>query len=227
MSTTIEVIPVSTQGISFGAVLAKATERINERLTALGIQQRVELKVDVHKRDESVVREVAAQDPFVWSDDEYAWFSIRGIAGGTDAHMYALERADLEPDEPWWYIRYISEYNKDIPDLAARFEQAKQVNTRICFRRSAGQPGIIALSYGLIAASVAELTDGILWSDDGAWSIKNFPAEHKGFFEWYFVPERALSDEDRDWADRCLKGIRETLLEAASDQAPEPWWRFW
>lgn len=227
MSTTIDVIPVSTLEITFGAVLAKATLRITERLAALGIHEQIELQVNVHKRDESVVREVAAQDPFVWSEDEYAWFSIKGIAGGTDAYMEPLERADLEPDEPWWYIRYISEYNQDIPDLAKRFEQAKQVNRRIFFRRSAGQPGIIALSYGLIAASVAELTNGVLWSDDGAWSIRRFPADHKGFFDWYFVPELALHDDDRDWAERCLAGIPDDLLEASLAKRKRPWWRFW
>jgi hypothetical protein len=227
MSTTIDVIPVSTMEITFGDVLAKATGRINERLAALGLAGHVDLQVNVHKRDESVVREVAAPDLFVWTDDEYAWFSIKGIAGGTDAYMDALERADIESDEPWWYIRYISEYNTDIPDLAERLEQAKLVNKRISFRRSMGQPGIIALSYGLIAASVAELTNGILWSDDGAWSIKRFPADHKGFFDWYFVPELALRDDDRDWAERCLAGIPEDLLEASSVKGERPWWKLW
>lgn len=79
------------------------------------------------------------------------------------------------------------------------------------FRRSIGQPGIIVLSYGLISASVAELTNGILWSDDGAWDYERFPAESKDFFDWYFRPDKALDADKADWAKRCIDGIREEL----------------
>lgn len=158
---------------------------------------------------------------------EYAWFSINGMPGGTDASMGSLERGDIEPDEPWWYVKYIVENNRTVSDLEQKFERAKRINRCICFRRSAGQSGLTALCYGLIAGSVAELTSGILWSDDGAWSVKNFPSEYKGFFEWYFVPDRALRVEDGEWAARCLQGIREDLLEPTSVPVPKPWWRFW
>lgn len=181
MSTTIDVIPVATLDITFGEVLVKATQRIQDRLATLGIHEPIRLHVNIHKNDESVVREVASGDQFLWSDDEYAWFSVNGKAGGTDAYMESLERGDIEADEPWWYLKYIIENNRSVPDLEQKFERAKRINKRMYFRRSAGQSGLIALCYGLIAGSVAELTDGILWSDDGAWSMKNYPAEYKSF----------------------------------------------
>jgi hypothetical protein len=227
MSTTIDVIPVATLNITFGEVLAKATERIQERLVTLDIHEPVRLHVNIHKNDESVVRKVPSGDLFTWNEDEYAWFSINGIPGGTDATMQSLEGSDLESDNPWWYLKYIAENNRTVPDLEQKFEQAKLINKRIYFRRSAGQTGLIALCYGLIAASVAELTGGILWSDDGAWSVKNFPAEYDGFLQWYFVPNRALTDDNRDWAERCLEGIRDDLMEASAAPVRKPWWRFW
>lgn len=227
MSTTIDVIPVSTLQVTFGEVLVKATERIRERLATLEIHEPIRLNVNIHKNDESVVREVDGGDFFVWGEDEYAWFSINSVPGGTDAYMEPLESSDPDDKDPWWYLKYLMANNKTVVDLEQKLEHAKLINKRIYFRRSVGQSGLVALCYGLIAASVAELTDGILWSDDGAWSVKNFPAEYNGFLQWYFVPERALTDDDRDWAARCLRGIRENLMEARGVQVGKPWWRFW
>jgi len=58
------------------------------------------------------------------------------------------------------------------------------------FRKSIGQPGIINLAYGLIAASLAEITGGFVYSDDGAWDYSYFPALPEDFFRWYFKPEQ-------------------------------------
>jgi len=42
------------------------------------------------------------------------------------------------------------------------------------------------LAYGLIAASLAEITGGFVYSDDGAWDYSYFPALPEDFFRWYF-----------------------------------------
>ncbi|WP_321827729.1 hypothetical protein [Maribacter dokdonensis] len=80
------------------------------------------------------------------------------------------------------------------------------------FRRSAGQPGIINIGYGIIGASVAELTSGILSSTDGAWDYRQFPAESKEFLEFYFRLDKAINDDNAEWARHCISGIEEELL---------------
>lgn len=75
------------------------------------------------------------------------------------------------------------------------------------FRRSAGQPGIINLSYGLIAASLAKITDGFIYTDDGAWDYNCFPASADDFLSWYFKPEFAVRKQDNDLVQDFINSI--------------------
>jgi hypothetical protein len=63
----------------------------------------------------------------------------------------------------------------------------------------------------LIAASLAEITDGYVYSDDGAWDYKCFPAMAGDFFGWYFKTESAEKSEDKVWVQDCIKSIYEEL----------------
>ena len=70
------------------------------------------------------------------------------------------------------------------------------------------QPAIIHLAYGIIAASLAYLTKGFIYSDD-AWDYKRFPATASEFFSWYFRPELAIDTRHKEWATECIKLIPE------------------
>jgi hypothetical protein len=61
---------------------------------------------------------------------------------------------------------------------------------RCRIRRSAGQPAVINLAYGLIASSLAAITDGFLTSDDSASDWQRLPALPDDFLAWYFRPPR-------------------------------------
>ena len=74
-----------------------------------------------------------------------------------------------------------------------------------------GQTAIVNVGYGLIAASLAEITEGFIYSDDQAWDYARFPATAIDFFSWYFHPELALDRNRKDWATRCIKDIPKDL----------------
>jgi len=78
-----------------------------------------------------------------------------------------------------------------------------ETNIKARVRKSIGQPGIINLAYGLIAASLAEITGGFVYSDDGAWDYSYFPALPEDFFRWYFKPEYVVKNEDKVWLQNC------------------------
>lgn len=226
MSTTIEIIPTSTINITFGQVVETSEKYINEFLNSMGLKESIRLKINLHENTEKYVREIQMTDKFEWKDNEYVWFTINGVAGGTDA--YCNEVADsTDTENPWWRLEDMELNNKTIENLKDKFEKSKELNRQWSFRRSAGQPGIIALSYGLIGAAVAELTKGVLWSDDGAWDYERFPAESKDFIDWYFRPEKALEADSANWAKRCLDGIDEELIAPNSDlpKAGRKWWQ--
>jgi len=64
-----------------------------------------------------------------------------------------------------------------------------------------------------LAATLAKLTKGVVYSDDGAWDYKKFPADPDDFMQWYFRLEYVTehSDIDLDFVKESLSAIRETL----------------
>ncbi len=139
------------------------------------------------------------------------WFTVEGIQGGTDAYCKHLESKDIDPEDPWWKVDYIKDQNTQIEDIDPKLEKSKILNRSWYFRRSAGQPATIALSYGMISAAVAELTGGILRFDDGAWDHKRWPAHSKDFLDWYFRPDKALTTDNKEWAQICIEGIKDEI----------------
>jgi hypothetical protein len=76
------------------------------------------------------------------------------------------------------------------------------------FRRSAGQPGIVSVGYGFLAAALQSMTHGFIASFDGAWDEQRFPATADDFLSWYFRPEKAIDPEIKVWAERTLGWLR-------------------
>jgi hypothetical protein len=74
-----------------------------------------------------------------------------------------------------------------------------------------GQPAIINLTYGLLAGCLAELTNGLIMSDDSAWDWSLMPATGRDFLDFYFVPERTANSDCQEWASRCMNAIQEEM----------------
>lgn len=196
MSTSIDIIPVATSDITFGEVLDESVSQISDFLKSIGIPKTIKLTVTLHDNNEEYVKAIKLSDKFEWKENEYVWFTIEGIKGGTDGYCNTLIAGDIDSENPWWRLEMSESNNSRIDTVKQKLEKAKKINRLWNFRRSVGQPGIIALSYGLISASIAKLTSGMLWSDDGAWDFKLFPTESSEFFKYYFRPEIATSNSD-------------------------------
>lgn len=96
-----------------------------------------------------------------WPDETYAWFQVGDIAGGTDAYYWPVDEVNLD------YWHELAEGRRKARDELIR--RCLNVGHDWSFRRSAGQRAIISIAYGLIAASLAALTYGFVFSDDSAW----------------------------------------------------------
>lgn len=53
-------------------------------------------------------------------------------------------------------------------------------------KRTAGQPAIASLFYGFVAMTLAQETDGFIYSDDGAWSYELFPTKWQNLYSEHF-----------------------------------------
>lgn len=205
MSTNFYVYPGKDYIPTFKELLDKSNRKLSEYLSNLGGLRNAYLDVEIHNiKDHSKIN-FSINDKMIWKEDHYAWFFVAGIAGGTDSYYYKTTELDKET----WKEEI--ETNIKAQQLQDTINRGMNIGYHWSFRRSAGQPGTINLSYGLIAASLAEITDGFVYSDDGAWDYNCFPAMAGDFFGWYFKPEFVVKSDDKVWVQDCIKSIYEEL----------------
>jgi hypothetical protein len=204
MSTTFEVYPGTTDLPSFAAIIDRSTAELHRFLGSVGIQARPAIHLRIHRREDDSHLPFSLDAPAHWGKDTYAWFMVGDVPGGSDAYFdddrdQIQERWDDGFDDP----------------RRARLEPLirKGIGTghRWWLRRSAGQPAVINVAYGLIAASLAAITVGFLTSDDSASDWQRLPALPDEFLAWYFQPEKAIGQSFREWSERCLGKLAEEL----------------
>lgn len=205
MSTTFDIFPTITDIPTFEQLLDMSNQKLKEYLYSMNINEQVKISVQLHKKDESKIYDSILKEKTIWDDDLYAWFYIKGIPGGTDAYF---DNND-ELQKAIWDKEILT--NKKVQFSKSKIEKSLEVGYRWNFRRSAGQPGIIVLSYGLLVASLSKLTDGLVYTDDGAWDYSLFPTTADDFWKWYFKPELCTNQDDKVWAEECITSVYEEI----------------
>ncbi|WP_425800786.1 hypothetical protein ACHOLT_11635 [Desulfitobacterium sp. Sab5] len=205
MSTTFDVLPGSHYIPTFEEIVELSSSYLNSFLRSIGLKKDIGLRVNLHKSDESIINNNVQPLEAKWDSDYYAWFYIKGIDGGTDCHFSSFEESDYDiwKEEIKGNVKirsYKNEINKSL-----------KIGHYWSLRRSAGQPGVIALCYGLIAASLAKLTDGLIYTDDGAWDYSQFPTNADNFLTWYFRPEFTVDTDYKEWVQSCISSICKEL----------------
>ena len=202
MSTTFEVYPRNVEAPSFQQILELGAARIRQQLLIRGIHAEPKLAVTLRMNQTHEVLPLNISSQAIWNASEYAWFSVCGVGGGTDVDYRTVGNLDLE-----YWSDIVSTHP---PAIERRSEVMACLSNGVywSFRRSMGQPAIINFAYGILAGTLAELTDGFVYSDDSAWDYERFPAKAEEVYEWYFNPAKALHQTTADWASRCLTAIR-------------------
>ncbi len=204
MSTTFDVYPRKRELPTFAAILDRSTFELHRFLDSVGIQARPRVHVRLQRNTDHSHLPFDLSNEARWGRDVYAWFMVGEVPGGTDAYY----------DDSLKHIRQF--WEGEIESLKYKaFEptirQTMQVGHSWSFRRSAGQSAVTNVTYGLIAASLAALTDGFVHSVDSAWDWERLPAFPEDFLTWYFRPDLALEEDKRSWAARCIGYLSEEL----------------
>jgi hypothetical protein len=207
MSTTFEVYPGVPELPTFGALVERSTTELHRFLESVNITNRPAIDVKLQTCKEHAQRPLSFHNPLRWDKNTvYAWFSVGNVVGGTDAYFGKTE----------WLVREFWESELQSPKYAkmeAAIRKGIAIGHYWWFRRSMGQPAIVNLAYGLIAGSLASLTNGIVYSSDSAWDWERMPAFPDEFLSWYFRPEKALEENFREWSKRSIEAIKRELGE--------------
>ena len=206
MSTTFDVYPGKGYIPLFSELLYAAEKEVNNYLREIDVNKDIKLNARIQSNDNCIKIPVESTNRLIWDDSYYAWFYIKNVSGGTDAYFYRHDEL---------YTEFLLEELSRNPNFK-KYETIVRNNIRLdyrwTFRRSVGQPAIIGLCYGFLAATLAKLTDGIIYTDDGAWDYEKFPADPNEFLKWYFRLEYATKQDDIDFAIRGIASIKNMVL---------------
>jgi len=179
-------------------------------LASVGIPSRPPIHVRLQRNGDHAQLPLGLSDPCRWDPETYAWFMVGDVPGGKDAYF----EADSESIRDVWRGEF---EDPKCARIESVIRECVEVGHYWSFRRSAGQPGIINLAYGLIAGSLAALTDGFIYSVDSAWDWERMPARPEDFLKFYFRPELAIEEDYRTWSRRCIRHFDDDLRNTASE----------
>ena len=208
MSTTFEVYPGIKQIPTFQEIIDLSTKRLHKRLKEVHIYIKPDITVHFHFTDPEKSNPVDMMASSSWENIAYAFFSVGNIPGGTDTYFRTVEQLDWD-----CWGDHIAQEHSQLEKRAPTIRSCLENGHYWYFRRSSGQPSIINLTYGLMAASLAELTNGYIYSADSAWDYERFPATYKEFDAFYFRPEKTLSKGTKSWSKECLGHLPDEFIK--------------
>jgi hypothetical protein len=204
MSTTFEVYPATAEIPTFAAVLKRSAYELHRFLDSVGISARPSIQLSLRRKVDDSLISIDLKSPARWAEDTYAWFRFGNVPGGTDAYF----EADADQIRDMWESeRTLARY----APFQTAIDKAIDVGHCWTFRRSMGQNAITNVGYGIIAGSLAALTDGFVHSLDSAWDFTQLPAYPSEFLAKYFRPEATSDANFRDWSERCIGHLADEL----------------
>ncbi len=211
MSRSYEVTPSLDYIPTFNELLAKAAGNLNDFVGRIGIKTHFSLTVELRQNTrwhERIVLPIDLNGASWWTTGpQLAWFGVDGYTGGSDAWTRELgdrARTDLQSR------------TKRRPEWSERIERMSRVGREWCFFRSMNQPPIICVTYGILAASLAELTDGMVSSCD-SWGISFLPVTGGEFLRRYLSPDHVDDAGERAEAVHLLNELKEQLQAPKSE----------
>lgn len=133
-----------------------------------------------------------------------------------EAYVYFHELTEL--DREFWNVEM--KENKNAQAIKEKIDTNFKVGYSWSVKRTMGQPAIVSLYYGYLAIAIAILTDGIIYSDDGAWDYACFPLEGTDFKGRYLNIETISDVTVKENIEKWLSDFK-ALFVGKSDYNPK------
>lgn len=140
-------------------------------------------------------------DSLITNETEYSSFSINGIG---ESLIFYRKITDI--DKEFWKEEI--ELNHKANELKEKIERNIKLGYMWNVKRTMNQPAIINIYYGFLAIAIAILTNGILYSDDGAWDYHSFPIGTEQFRMEYLNLYNLQDKNIKEYIKKCLYSLK-------------------
>ncbi len=140
-------------------------------------------------------------DSLITNETEYSSFSINGIG---ESLIFYRKITDI--DKEFWKEEI--ELNHKANELKEKIERNIKLGYMWNVKRTMNQPAIINIYYGFLAIAIAILTNGILYSDDGAWDYHSFPIGAEQFRMEYLNLYNLQDKNIKEYIKKCLYSLK-------------------
>lgn len=132
------------------------------------------------------------------------YHTVFNLNGKGEVYVFFHELTDLDKD--FWNEEI--EENENAQSMKEKIGINLEIGYFWSVKRTMGQPAIVSLYYGYLAIAIAILTDGIIYSNDGAWDYLRLPIEGKVFKTEYLHVENIRDVMVKDNIERWLGELK-------------------
>ena len=142
------------------------------------------------------------KDTLITNEKEYLSFNINKIG-----ETLVFYRKITDIDKKFW------EEEIKLNEKANELKEKLAINIKLGYmwnvKRTMNQPGIVSIYYGFLAIALGILTDGILYSDDGAWDYNSFPIEAEEFKMEYLNFHKLQNKNIEEYIKKCKYSLKQ------------------
>ncbi|MEM1370169.1 MAG: hypothetical protein AAGG02_19640 [Cyanobacteria bacterium P01_H01_bin.15] len=203
MSTTFDILPTTHKIPSITDVISLSNEKLDHYCQRYSILSRLRIDAEILSFTDQTFSEKCKDRIMKWDENQYAYFFLTNYTGGTVAYFGITNQLirDIWADE---IEAKGANHTKQV-----LIEEGLNIGHYWTFKRYSSQTLVHDLVYGIIAGSLTQITDGIIDTDDGAWSSSIFPATAKEFFSSYFILEAPVEPEYLEWSKSVIDSLRD------------------
>lgn len=200
MSMNFQIFPTCSYIPNTEEVINKSKEMLIEYFKDNNIEKMIDVKSEIFNISGSI-GEIDYSNKLITSEKEQIAFVIENEG---HANLFYHVLTDLDRD--FWKEEILS--NQKAQELAKDINVNNEVGYYWSVKRSAGQPPIINLLYGYLAISIADLTNGLIYSDDGAWEYSVFPCKAEAFKKIYLKLDNVKNMKLKQFIEQSLNKLK-------------------
>ena len=198
MSMSFEIFPTTKRKPNCDEIIKYSVELCVEFLKKEKISQGIDITTK-----EVTADNVIHTNPIslVWKENSHTVFNLNKKG---EVYVFYHELTDM--DKNFWKEEI--QENENAQSIKEKIDANSEIGYFWSVKRHMGQPSIVSLYYGYLAIAIALLTDGIIYSDDGAWDYSRLPIEGNVFKTEYLNIENISDAMVKDNVEKWLGELK-------------------